>query len=235
MLGSFFTLKHCAMSHPFDPLTPGEIVLVSGTPSDLYIEQVFTFMIVQAADVVRASIAEDHEIIFRAITLSEVPKREMVEFLDRERKGQFPLPRHARVAMVLIYVGKPTANKSLRQLKVDLDHRRILDEQDLVGRHSHIDVDYMRAVEVACLEDPRIQAEIAASKLPGGATVIVEPWAYATDGMNDMKKRIAIVCLILLTLMSQPSDKLPCSVLVLHAVGGTSGFKLLCLSTRSLR
>ena len=51
----------------------------------------------------------------------------------------------------------------------------------------------MGKVGRACLEDARVQEEIAALKLPEGATVVVEPWTYGTDGMNDMSKLVTMV------------------------------------------
>lgn len=51
----------------------------------------------------------------------------------------------------------------------------------------------MQNVAAACLGDPKVQEEIRSLDLPPGATVVVEPWAYATDGLNDMKERQTMV------------------------------------------
>ena len=51
----------------------------------------------------------------------------------------------------------------------------------------------MQTVEKACRADPRIDDEIRKLKLPSGATVVIEAWAYATDGMNDMNERTTMV------------------------------------------
>ena len=131
--------------------------------------------------------------MFRVITLSEPPKNEMIKFLEKIRVSPRPSIRPTRVAMVQFYAGKVKERKTFKQVKVDLRTRIVFDEQDLTGRHSHIDTAYMHAVEVACLADTRVQAEIQACELPEGATVVVEPWAYAPDGMNDMKERISMV------------------------------------------
>jgi primary-amine oxidase len=45
------------------------------------------------------------------------------------------------------------------------------------------------------MADPKVQAEIKTLDLPEGASVIIEPWAYATDGANDMSRRISMVLL----------------------------------------
>lgn len=76
---------------------------------------------------------------------------------------------------------------------VDLSKRQIVEQQELVGRHSYIDGEDMKRSEIACLADARVQAEIAACDLPEGATVVVEPWTYATDGMFDVKDRVVMV------------------------------------------
>jgi hypothetical protein len=38
----------------------------------------------------------------------------------------------------------------LIELLVDLDNKRVIKNEHLVGRHSYIDADYMRLVESAC-------------------------------------------------------------------------------------
>ncbi|XTI86611.1 hypothetical protein V2W45_1341503 [Cenococcum geophilum] len=62
----------------------------------------------------------------------------------------------------------------------------------LVGKHSYIAAVDMQGSEAACLADPRVQKEIRALHLPEEAVVCVEPWAYGTDGMHDMTKRIVM-------------------------------------------
>lgn len=59
----------------------------------------------------------------------------------------------------------------------------------------------MQGSEAACLADPRVQKEIRALHLPEEAVVCVEPWAYGTDGMHDMTKRI-VMCYFYLRLSS---------------------------------
>jgi primary-amine oxidase len=51
----------------------------------------------------------------------------------------------------------------------------------------------MKQVEQACLANKKVQDEIRSLDLPEGAVVVVEPWAYATDGMNDMTQRVTMV------------------------------------------
>ncbi|KAF2713495.1 copper amine oxidase [Pleomassaria siparia CBS 279.74] len=146
--------------HPFDPLSPEEITKV--------------------AHIVR-QLSPNENVLFRVITLSEPPKRELIAFLD----GVGPPPR--RIARVHAYI-----SKAFHELHVDLNARGVISNEIQYGKHSHVDTAYMKQVEEACLEDVRVKVEIKKLQLPEGATVIVEPWTYATDGMNDMSTRTAM-------------------------------------------
>lgn len=97
--------------------------------------------------------------------------------------------RIARVQVVLS--GDPTPN--FMELWVDLDKPAVIQKQNLIGKHPYIDSNYMQAVEKACMADARIQEQIGHLQLPAGASVIVEAWAYATDGLNDMSERTTMV------------------------------------------
>lgn len=117
----------------------------------------------------------------------------MIDFLEKEHRKQ-PLglepTRHARVEVII----KGSDNKDqLLELIVDLDKDKVIRKQHVKGKHSYIDAEYMQAVEAACLANADVQAEIRTLDLPDGATVVVEPWAYATDGMNDMTERVTMV------------------------------------------
>lgn len=116
----------------------------------------------------------------------------MIHFLEKEHSGQPLDARPTRVARVQVVIHSELKNR-LIELLVDLDHTTVIKQEHLAGRHSYIDSEYMKSVEQACLADARIQEEIKKLKLPTGAIVIVEPWAYATDGMNDMSERLTMV------------------------------------------
>ncbi|GAB7354186.1 hypothetical protein MBLNU459_g4738t2 [Dothideomycetes sp. NU459] len=94
-------------------------------------------------------------------------------------------------------------SKDFRQAKIDLDLCQILDQQELVGKHSYVDAEDMKRSEIACLADPRVKAEIIACELPDGTEVVVEPWTYATDGMFDVKDRV-IMCWFYMRLDKNP-------------------------------
>ncbi|EKG20927.1 Copper amine oxidase [Macrophomina phaseolina MS6] len=155
-------------THPFDPLSPEEIRLASS--------------IIQNE-------LPGAKIVFRVITLREPPKQQMTAFLEAEHAGSSRPPTLARVAKVQAYVGSVGAKAMFTEFLVNLGGKSILSKKELPGKHSYIDADYMRQVEKACLADPKVLEEIQSLKLPDGATVVVEPWAYATDGMNDMSER----------------------------------------------
>ena len=116
----------------------------------------------------------------------------MLDFLTAEKTGK-SVPYPARIAMVQLYLD---TTKDRWQLKVDLSTRNIVDKQSLAGKHSYIAAVDMQGSEAACLADPRVQEEIRALHLPEEAVVCVELWAYGTDGMYDMTKRIVMVSTI---------------------------------------
>ncbi|KAF5568906.1 primary-amine oxidase, partial [Fusarium pseudoanthophilum] len=172
-----------ASPHPFDPLSPEEIS--------------------RASRIVRPHFG-DHDPNFRVITLLEPAKKEMITYLEKEHLNQ-PIDhaptRHARVEAS---VKAETEGNHLFELIVDLDADKVVKKQHVEGKHSYIDTDYMKAVEAACLANGEVQALIKTLDLPEGATVVVEPWAYATDGMNDMTHRVSM-CWFYVRLLENPN------------------------------
>ena len=117
----------------------------------------------------------------------------MIPFLESEHENGTVISAPARCAHVQLVVRSEKGANQLFELLVDLDQGKVVKNQYLEGKHSYIDAAYMKQVEAACIADERVQAEIRALNLPAGSTVCVEPWAYATDGMNDMSERISMV------------------------------------------
>ena len=76
---------------------------------------------------------------------------------------------------------------------MDLDNDKVVAKKHQKGKHSYIDAGYMKQVESACLANREVQEQIGKLDLPSGSTVVVEAWAYATDGMNDMTQRVTMV------------------------------------------
>ncbi|EWZ80626.1 hypothetical protein NW765_006448 [Fusarium oxysporum] len=172
-----------ASPHPFDPLSPKEIS--------------------RASRIVRPHFG-GHDPNFRVITLLEPAKKEMITYLEKEHLNQ-PIDhaptRHARVEAS---IKAETEGNHLFELIVDLDTDKVVKKQHVEGKHSYIDTDYMKAVEAACLANEEVQALIKTLDLPAGATVVVEPWAYATDGMNDMTHRVSM-CWFYVRLLENPN------------------------------
>ncbi|GJP91726.1 hypothetical protein AnigIFM59636_005717 [Aspergillus niger] len=157
-----------SVPHPFDPLTPREIA--------------------KAAAIVRHAFPGQSP-NFRVITLKEPPKADMVPFLEQVHNGESAPKRPARVARVQVVLPGDSSANPFIELLVDLEDSTILKKEHLIGKHPYIDSDYMKAAEKACMSDPKVQEEIAHLQLPDGATVVVESWAYATDGTKDMSQR----------------------------------------------
>ncbi|KAK3331265.1 copper amine oxidase [Apodospora peruviana] len=169
----------CSYVHPFDPLTPKEIQLAAG--------------------ILRRHVTAT-DILFRVIALCEPPKEEMMVFLDNEHgiPHDTSAATPTRCARIQAYV-----DKKFCEFKINLDDQIVVSKDVLEGRHSHIDPGRMRKVELACLADPRVKEKIAALKLPDEATVVVEPWTYGTDGMNDMSKLVTM-CWFYLRVSADP-------------------------------
>lgn len=126
---------------------------------------------------------------FRFITLKEAPKAEMVSWLERPSSTAAP----ARTARVQILTQSQEKSNKLIELIVDLIQNQVVKQTQLVGKHPYIDSDYMKQVEAACLNDPRVQEELSSLGIPDKAAIVAEPWAYSTDGMNDMSERLTMV------------------------------------------
>lgn len=110
----------------------------------------------------------------------------MIIFLDQGSTGDACRP--PRLARVQLFI-----DRELHEILIDLDQTSIKSTEPLPGRHSYIDTEFMKQAGDACLADARVQDEINSLNLPEGATVVVEPWAYATDGMLDEKERWTMV------------------------------------------
>ena len=135
----------------------------------------------------------EHGPNFRAITLQEPPKAQLIPFLQAEHKGEDPLSAPNRLARVDVVLNGSDGNE-LFELLVDLAADKVIKKEHIKGKHSFADPTYMKSVEIACLGSEKVQEEIKSLDLPEGSHVVVEPWTYATDGMNNMSLRISMVC-----------------------------------------
>ena len=117
----------------------------------------------------------------------------MMPFLDAEHGGPASPSTPARIATVQVFLGAKRDSEHFYKLKVNVESGEIVHKEQLVGRHPHVDGNDMVKNEEACLGDAKVQAAIKAMQLPEGAIVKIEPWTYATDGMNDMSQKITMV------------------------------------------
>jgi primary-amine oxidase len=129
------------------------------------------------------------KVIFRVITLLEPPKATLLPYLVAEKSGK-PIPCPERIALVHYYEAVPS---KFYEAKVNLTEKKLYGSTLLEGRVSYQDGVDMKAVEEACLANPAVKKAIEALQLPTDATVLVEPWTYGTDGLNDMRDRITMV------------------------------------------
>lgn len=142
----------------------------------------------QVAEILRRTFP-DNQVIFRVITLAEPPKAILFPYLQAERTLQ-TRPIVPRKAFCQFYLND---RQHFHQLEVDIETKELSDQESLVGKHSYTDAEEGVKSEAACLADPQVQAAIKQLDLPEGALVVVEPWTYAPDGIEDMSQRIIMV------------------------------------------
>jgi primary-amine oxidase len=131
-------------------------------------------------------------IIFRVITLSEPRKADIIPYLEAENAGaDLPSPPARRVQLQFYL----DSIASFWEAEVNIDTRAVVSRKNLVGRHSYTDSVEMQESEIACLADPRVQAELNAMELPEDGVVCIKTWTYAPDGTADMTARRIMVSL----------------------------------------
>ncbi|KAK0712976.1 copper amine oxidase [Lasiosphaeria miniovina] len=152
------------LSHPLGPVTPGEIT--------------------QSAALIRACWPEGSVCQFRAITLYEPAKAELIPYLAAERAGE-SVPAIDRRVFVVYYVGSSDA---LHEAVVNLTTSAV-ERNVRLGDFNHPSAngEEIIAVEKAALAHPDVQAEIAKLQLPEGTQIVIDPWIYGSDGVKDGK------------------------------------------------
>lgn len=125
---------------------------------------------------------QGQDLHFKAIMLEEPAKAEMIPFLEAEFSGD-SLPQIDRRVFVTYYLRK--TNK-FHEAVVNLTKQSIEHNVRLgANMHAPGDGEEIFAMERIALEDEGVRAELAKLKLPEGAKVVVDPWIYGSDGIND--------------------------------------------------
>ncbi|KAK4192321.1 copper amine oxidase [Podospora australis] len=152
-------------THPLGPLSPKEIS--------------------QASGLVKAFWPEGTSLHFKAVTLLEPEKKELAPYLTAARAGE-SLPSIDRKAFV-IYSLRGTHNA--HEAIVNLTTNKVERNAKLGPfQHANADGEELMAVEKFVVEHPAFQAELAKLKLPEGAVIVIDPWIYGSDGVNDGDK-----------------------------------------------
>lgn len=141
--------------HPFAPLSGDEIK--------------------NSANLLRAQWPFSTDIQFKAITLEEPSKHEVVPLLEKERRGEAfaALDRRAFVSYQIRKTNKfHEAIVNLSEQKVESNAR--------LGNNVHAPGDgaEISEIERIAIEDQGVQAEIAKLQLPQGTVVVCDPWIY---------------------------------------------------------
>ncbi|PWY84418.1 copper amine oxidase [Aspergillus eucalypticola CBS 122712] len=151
--------------HPFDSITPAEIVL---------------------ATKILAVAFPGVPLRYKKIDIQEPIKSEVVPFIEAERLGK-PLP--AKPTRLLLVLFHRMDTMAFCKALLNSDTRSIISAKELP---KHVqgpgDPDELGEVEQLCLSHPAVQAEVAKLKLPPGVTVCNDPWIYGTDDPNETRR-----------------------------------------------
>jgi primary-amine oxidase len=149
--------------HPFAPLSAAEIKNV--------------------ASILTKSWPAGTDLQFRVITLSEPKKAEMMPFIVAENKGETYSSPPARKAFVVYYIRNTS---KLHEAVVDLSEQKVeYNVRKGANVHANIDGPTIIGVEKIAMEDPGVQDAIKQLQLPEGSVVVIDPWIYGSDGVND--------------------------------------------------
>ncbi|EME42464.1 hypothetical protein DOTSEDRAFT_73331 [Dothistroma septosporum NZE10] len=135
-----------------------------------------------AVALVRAQWPQGQDLHFKAITLEEPPKAQVVPYLEAEFSGHDLLPIERKV-FVTYYL---RATNKFHEAVVNLTSQNV-EYNVRLGKNDHapFDGEEIVAVERIALEDEGVQAELAKLKLPEGSKVVIDPWIYGSDGVED--------------------------------------------------
>ncbi|KAL8944777.1 MAG: hypothetical protein Q9216_000199 [Gyalolechia sp. 2 TL-2023] len=158
-------VAQCVSSHPLSPLTSSEII--------------------NAAHLVQSLYPASTSLQYKAITLSEPPKAQLVPYLEAEHNGGRTSDVE-RTAFVCYYIRN---TDKFHEAIVSLSRQKVESNVRLGPNiHGPGDAEEILAIEKIALEDEGVKAEIAKLQLPEGTAVISDPWIYGSDGINDEQR-----------------------------------------------
>ncbi|KAM3413903.1 Amine oxidase [Cercospora zeina] len=135
-----------------------------------------------AVQLVRAQWPEGTDLHFKTIMLQEPAKAEMVPYLEAELQGTH-LPVIDRRAFVTYYL---RMTNKFHEAVANLSTQTIEFNARLgPNMHAPGDGEEILALERIALADEGVQAELAKLQLPEGAKIVVDPWIYGSDGVDD--------------------------------------------------
>lgn len=128
-----------------------------------------------AVSLIRAQWPQGQDLHFKAITLQEPAKAEMVPYLEAESSGS-ALPTIQRRVFVTYYLRK---TDKFHEAVVNLSRQNVESHVRLgANMHAPGDGEEIFAMERIALEDEGVKRELAKLGLPEGAKVVVDPWIY---------------------------------------------------------
>ncbi|KAK5725609.1 hypothetical protein LTR15_003799 [Elasticomyces elasticus] len=135
-----------------------------------------------AVSIIKAQWPAKTDLHFKLVTLEEPAKAEAVPYVEAEFHG-YNLPSIDRKVFINYYI---RSTNKFHEAVVNLTKHSV-EYNVRLGPNMHApgDGDEIIAIERAALEDEGVQAEIAKMKLPEGSKIVIDPWIYGSDGVND--------------------------------------------------
>ncbi|KAI1610595.1 copper amine oxidase [Exophiala viscosa] len=166
-----------AAIHPLDPIQPQEI-----RNAVLLLQKRFP----QAT------------IRFKVIDMFEPPKNEVFAHIQMGKKPSGSSDRRAQ-----IYFHRDKSSVMSKAI-VNVSQATVEKVEDLPDVQGPVDLEEWEAVHDACNSHPKVQEEIAKLRLPPGAKVINDPWAFGTDNVEE--RRRLFQCYMYIVLSDDPES-----------------------------
>lgn len=152
-------------SHPLDPLTGDEIALTR--------------------DILTREYGTDAKLRFKVMELGEPFKKELIPYLEAERKGESLPPKPARC--VKVYFHRMDTHAFLKA-RVNLTDKKIDTVEELPPEiQGCIDAtEYMEMVETT-LKNSQVLEAVKKLELPDDVQIVAEPWPYGSEDGVDRR------------------------------------------------